>query len=184
VTTDGVAPRNLGGTELKRLHREWRRRQAGRLTLVLDAVGNPYNLGSILRSAAAYGVDQLWLVSTGITPTHPKVAKTALGSQRFCTWTQLDSITDALDAARAAGTVIVGLELADAAEPLFDLDLSGDVCLVVGHEDRGLSKVALSGCDRLGYLPLVGKIGSLNVAQATTAGLAEVRRQQWGSASS
>ena len=47
----------LDGTGMKRLHREWRRRTEGRLALILDGVGNPFNVGSIVRTAAAERVD-------------------------------------------------------------------------------------------------------------------------------
>ena len=53
--------RNLGSTELKRLHREWRRKADGRLALVLDSVATPANVGSILRTAAAMRVDDVWI---------------------------------------------------------------------------------------------------------------------------
>ena len=170
--------RNLSGTELKRLHREWRRRTDTRLALLLDGVQNPFNLGSILRSAAAYGVDHLWLVGSP-SPTDAKVQKTALGSQKFLQWTHCETSTDALAAARAAGYRVVGIELAQDAAPLQQIALDGDVCLAVGHEDRGLSKDLLAGADALAFLPQVGKIGSLNVAQATTVALWEARRADW-----
>ena len=63
--------------------------------------------------------------------------------------------------------------------PLFELDLAGDVCLVVGHEEHGLSKATLATCDRVGFVPLLGRVGSLNVATATALALYEVRRQEW-----
>lgn len=169
---------NLSGTELKRLHREWRRRTDDRLALLLDGVQNPFNLGSILRSAAAYGVDHLWLVGSP-SPNDAKVQKTALGSQKFLRWTHCDTSADALAAARADGYRIVGIELATGAAPLHELVLDGDVCLAVGHEDRGLSKDLLAGADALAFLPQVGKIGSLNVAMATTIALWEARRAEW-----
>ena len=172
--------RNLTGTELKRLHREWRRRTDARLALLLDGVQNPFNLGSILRSAAAYGVEHAWMVGSP-SPNDTKVQKTALGSQRFVRWTQCETSSEALAAARAAGYRVVGIELADGAVPLQELPLAGDVCLAVGHEDRGLSKELLTGVDALAFLPQVGKIGSLNVAMATTIALWEVRRDDWTS---
>jgi len=57
----------LGRTDLKRLHRSWRRRTEGRLGLILDGVANPYNLGTIARHAAAYRVERAWLVGDAST---------------------------------------------------------------------------------------------------------------------
>jgi tRNA (guanosine-2'-O-)-methyltransferase len=51
----------------------------------------------------------------------------------------------------------------------------------VGHEDHGVSAAALAACDEAAYLPLAGKVGSLNVATAVAIALYEVRRREWGS---
>jgi tRNA (guanosine-2'-O-)-methyltransferase len=169
----------LTGTELKRLHREWRRRTEGRLSLLLDSVQTPYNVGSILRTAAAYRVDHLWLVGATESPTHAKTQKTALGTQRYLTWTVVESIDDAVAEVHGAGYRLVGIELAEGAVPLHELVLPTDVCLAVGHEDRGLSKQCLSLCDDLAYLPQIGSVGSLNVATAASIALYEARRQEW-----
>jgi tRNA (guanosine-2'-O-)-methyltransferase len=169
----------LTGTQLKRLHRDWRRRTEGRLALLLDSVQTPYNVGSILRSAAAFRVDHLWLVGATESPSHPKTQKTALGSQRYVTWTVVESIDDAVAQVHDAGYRLVGVELAEGAVPLHEIDLPADVCLAVGHEDRGLSKDCLARCDDLAYLPQIGAIGSLNVATAASIALYEVRRQEW-----
>jgi tRNA (guanosine-2'-O-)-methyltransferase len=171
--------RTLGPTELKRLHRQWRRRTEGRVALVLEDVQNPFNVGSLVRSAAALGVDHVWAVGATPPPTGPKVSKTAMGTERYLTWTAVDDIAEAVDQAHADGYQVVGVELAEGAAPLHDLDLAGDVALVLGHEDRGLSRVALAACDAVGFIPLVGKVGSLNVATATGMALYEVRRQGW-----
>jgi tRNA (guanosine-2'-O-)-methyltransferase len=171
--------RNLGSTELKRLHRTWRDRSTARLSLLLDGVQTPYNVGSILRTAAAYRVEHLWLVDPTASPTDAKTQKTALGSQKYLTWTITASVTDAADAIAAQGYTLVGVELAEGAQPLFELDLRGDVCLAVGHEDRGLSAAGLAACTHIGYLPLVGRIGSLNVATAASMAMYEARRQAW-----
>lgn len=169
--------RNLTGTELKRLHREARRAMGSRVALVLEDVQNPFNVGAIVRTAAAMSVDHLWLV--GATPplSHPKVQKTALGTQRYLTWTTTDDVTGALTDVRGAGYSVLGIELAEGADRLADVELDGDVALVMGHEDRGLSKTALAACDRLAYIPQTGKIASLNVGTATAIAIYEMRRR-------
>jgi len=171
--------RNLGPTELKRLHRQWRRTDTPPLAMALDDVQGPFNVGAIVRTAAAERLSQLWLSGATPVPTHPKVQRTAMGCDRLVRWGHTDSIADALGAARADGLRVVGIELAETARPIFDLDLSGPVCLVVGHEDRGLSATALAGCDELGYIPQLGRVGSLNVAQAASIAIYEARRQAW-----
>jgi tRNA (guanosine-2'-O-)-methyltransferase len=170
--------RNLGGTDLKRLHRQWRRRTSARVALILEGVQSPFNVGSIVRTAAAMSVEQLWLVGDVPSPAGAKVQKTALGTHRYLTWTTT-GIDTATDSAREAGFSVVGVELAEGATPLHELDLAGDVCLVVGHEDRGLTREAHDRCDTIAFIPQLGKVGSLNVATAAALAIYEVRRQEW-----
>lgn len=176
--------RQLRGTDLKRLHRTWRRRSDHRLALLLDSVGNPYNVGAIVRSAAAFGVDALLAAGSSASPRAPKAAKTALGTERYLDFSEHATVADAAATARAAGYVVVGVELADPAVPLADLDLARDVCLVLGHEDHGVSPAGLAACDVIGYVPLVGKVGSLNVAAAAAIACYEARRQHWATGGS
>ena len=171
--------KQLDGTALKRLHREWRRRTTGRIAIILDGVGTPVNVGSIVRSAAAYGVDHLWCAAGSATPTSTGAAKTALGTDRYVPWEQVTTTLEAIEAARAGGYEIVALELTDDATPLHERAAAAAVCLVVGHEDHGLTKATLAACDRAAFLPMVGRVGSLNVATATAIALYELRRQEW-----
>jgi tRNA (guanosine-2'-O-)-methyltransferase len=171
----------LDPTGLKRLHREWRHRVNGRIALVLDSVQSPFNVGAILRTAAAYRVEHVWLTGSTPTPESSGVRKTALGTDRYLTITATERAIDALDAARTEGFRIVGVELADGALPIHDLKLGEAVCLVVGNEDHGISAAVLRACDDVAYLPQLGKVGSLNVATAASIALYEARRQEWGS---
>lgn len=167
--------RNLTSTELKRLHRTERRATQRRMALLTDGVSNPYNLGSILRTAAAFNCDHLWLVGAP-SPNDAKVNKTALGSQKFLTWTHCDSTAEAFSLASAAGYSLVGVELTETAVPLSTIEWADDCCLVLGHEDRGLSSEALQSLTTIGYIPQLGKIGSLNVAMAAGMAMYEFRR--------
>lgn len=167
----------LGPTELKRLHRDWRRRTDQRLALILDGVQNPYNIGSILRSAAAYRAETIWLAPPTLPVTHAKVAKTALGCERLVDTRTPETTAEALTEATEAGFTTVAVELTGAAVPLFDIKLGPAVCLVLGHEERGVHRDTLAAVDQVGFAPQLGKVGSLNVAQAATVALYETTRQ-------
>lgn len=169
----------LRPTDVKRLNRQWRRRTEGRLALLVESVTQPFNLGSILRTAAAFGVDQLWLTGNSADPGDPKVGKTALGTAAKVEHTRMASTADALAAARADGYRVVAVELASGALPLHAAPLDSDVCLAVGAEDHGCSPALLAGADAVTYVPQIGRVGSLNVAVATAIALAEARRREW-----
>ncbi|MGH9243551.1 MAG: TrmH family RNA methyltransferase [Acidimicrobiales bacterium] len=171
--------KQLDGTGLKRLHREWRRRTTGRVALLLDGVQQPYNVGAILRLAAAYRVEHLWLAGATAPPTAAGARKTALGADRYLTWTSTTDAVDAVHEAKADGWRVVGIELAQSARPIHEVSLLPAVCLALGHEDRGLSRAALAACDDVAFIPQLGRIGSLNVASAAAIALYEARRQDW-----
>jgi tRNA (guanosine-2'-O-)-methyltransferase len=165
VTPGGGDPapgrvRQLDGTGLKRLHRDWRRRTTGRVALLLDGVASPYNVGSILRTAAAERVEHVWFTTAGTDPSVASVGKTALGTERYLTWSVAPSGAEAAAEARAAGWLVVGVELAEQAVPLHEVDLrSRPVCLVVGHEDHGLAGATAAACDVLAFIPQLGRVG-------------------------
>ena len=171
--------KQLRPTEVKRLHRDWNRRSDGRLAVLLDAVQSPFNVGAIVRTAAAYRVEHLYLAGQTISPANPKSAKVSLGTERYLSWTVFERGADAADAAREEGYTVVGLELADAAVPLHQISAGNDVCLAVGNEDHGMSPATLAACDAVAFLPLLGRVGSLNVATATSIALYELRRRGW-----
>jgi tRNA (guanosine-2'-O-)-methyltransferase len=175
----GEAPRQLRPTEVKRLNREWRRSTEARLALLLDSVAQPFNVGSIVRSAAAFGASQLWLCGRTAPLSHPSVGKTALGTDRFlAAETELDPVA-AAKAARAQGLRVVAIELASGALPLHEAPLDGDVCLAIGNEDHGCTAALLAVADAVAYIPQPSRVGSLNVAVAAAVAMAEVRRREW-----
>jgi tRNA (guanosine-2'-O-)-methyltransferase len=172
-------PRQLRPTEVKRLNRAWRRATHARLALLLDSVTQPFNVGAMVRSAAAFGVERIWLCGNSALPDSPSAGKTALGTQRLLAWEHEPSSVAAAKAAAAAGLRVVAIELADGAVPLFEAPLSGDVCLALGNEDHGCSPALLAVVDAVGYIPQAGRVGSLNVSAAAAIALAEARRREW-----
>ena len=176
---DAKAPHQLRPVEVKRLNREWRRVSEARLALLLDSVGQPFNVGSIVRSAAAFGAEHLWLCGSTAPLSHPGVGKTALGTQRLVQASTEASALAAAKAASAAGLRVVAIELASGAVPLHEAPLDGDVCLAVGNEDHGCSAALLAAADAVAYIPQPGRVGSLNVAVAAAVAMAEARRRAW-----
>ena len=120
------APRQLRPTEVKRLNREWRRASDTRLALLLDSVAQPFNVGSIVRSAAAFGVEQLWLCGNTAPLGHPGVGKTALGTQRLVEATQEPNPVAAAKAAAAAGLRVVACGDPADAYAMIQLAVSSD----------------------------------------------------------
>jgi tRNA (guanosine-2'-O-)-methyltransferase len=171
--------RPLGPTEAKRLNRSWRQRTRSRVGLLLDSVSQPFNVGSIIRTAAAFGVERIWLCGDTAAPDHPQARRTALGTGRLVRFEREPAAGPAAAAAAAAGLTVVAIELAAGAVPLHEAPLDGDVCLALGHEDRGCSAALLAAADVIAYIPQPGRVGSLNVAAAAAIALAETRRREW-----
>jgi len=172
-------PRQLRPIDVKRLNREWRRRTEGRLALLLDSVGQPFNVGSIVRTAAAFGAEAIWLCGNTPDLDTPAVGKTALGTDRFLESYREPSPAAAAKQAAEDGFRVVAIELATGAVPLAEAPLEGDVCLAIGNEDHGCSPALLAAVNAVAYIPQTGRVGSLNVAVAAAIAMAETRRREW-----
>jgi tRNA (guanosine-2'-O-)-methyltransferase len=171
--------KQLDGTGMKRLHREWRRRTGGRLALVLDGVQGPFNVGAIIRTAAALRADHLWLAGARPVPGIRRWARPALGTERYLSWTVANGRRR-----RGRGGAGRGLpggrdRAGRGGHAAARAPARAATCLVVGHEDRGIPASTLDACDDVAYLPQLGKVGSLNVATAASIACYEVRRQEW-----
>ncbi|MEO3812542.1 RNA methyltransferase [Sphaerisporangium sp. B11E5] len=176
------ARRQLRQTDVKRLNRTWRRGTEKRLSVILESVTGPFNVGSIFRTAAAFGAERMWLAGNSTPPTNPKVQKTALGTDRLVPWEEAVPALDAVREAKQDGYTVIAVELTGDAVPLHQARLDRDVCLVLGSEDHGCSPAVLQAADEVIYIPQVGRVGSFNVGVAAAIVLAETRRQEWAAA--
>lgn len=171
--------RPLIGTELKRFVREYRRANPARRDLValLQSVEYPANVGSIFRLADGAGVREL--VLTGITPTPPNATIDKVGrfkSLRLPWRYEADPLV-AIDSLKGDGYRIVAVELTDDAVPYHQYDYPAKTCLVVGHEDHGVTKATLAACDAAVFIPMYGKGLSLNVHVALAVVLYHILHQ-------
>ena len=105
--------------------------------------------------------------------------RTALGTDRYVTATTVSPGVEAVSEAHADGFVVVGIELCDGAVPLHELDLPAMCAWSSATRTTGSARPALEACDHVAYLPMLGRVGSLNVATAAAIALYEVRRRAW-----
>jgi tRNA G18 (ribose-2'-O)-methylase SpoU len=143
------------------------------LIAVLDNIRSLYNVGSIFRTADAFGVDKIYL--SGYTPAPIKdrqkkeIHKTALGAEEFIEWEKSGQTWKLLDNLKKQRFYIVGLETDKKAINISDFKLpkiKKNIVLVVGNEVKGLSQQILRRCDKIIKIPMLGKKESLNVSVA------------------
>ncbi len=165
----------LGPTDIKRLNRSWRRRTEESVALMLCALSNPFNTGSIIRSAAVFGVDTLYLYGATPEVREASVQKMAMGTDKHLEIVRIEDIAQV----RKDGYSPVALELTADAVPLHEAKLSSPVCLILGNEAHGLPASIIAASDATVYIPQPGKVASLNVAVSAAVALHELRRREW-----
>lgn len=138
-----------------------------RLVMILPAVADPGNTGTLIRIADASGADAVVVCTGSVEVTNPKVVRATAGSLFHIPVFSGVTLENALDAAHAAGLNVIGADgLADMSvfDPSFPVDTP--TAWMFGNEARGLSDIERAACDSLASIPLYGKAESLNVAAA------------------
>ncbi len=140
-----------------------------KIVLVLDQVRSAHNVGSIFRTADAFGVEKIFLV--GITPTPENIAvkKTALGAENFVCWEKVEKIEDILFDLKKRGYRLIAVEQGEGAVLLssFTVEKKASYALIFGHEVVGVSKEGCHNSDVMVEIPQYGMKKSLNVSVAT-----------------
>ncbi|WP_433082347.1 23S rRNA (guanosine(2251)-2'-O)-methyltransferase RlmB [Dactylosporangium sp. CA-052675] len=148
------------------------------LLIALDGITDPRNLGAIIRSAAAFGADGVFLTerrSAAITAT---AWRTSAGAAARVKVAQVTNLTRALKQCQEEGFVVAGLD-ADGEASLYELEAAvGPLVVVVGSEGRGLSRLVGQTCDLRVGIPMVSDVESLNASVAAAVTLAEVSRRR------
>ncbi len=148
------------------------------LMVGLDGVTDPRNLGAVIRSAAAFGAQGVFVParrSAGVTAT---AWRTSAGAAARMPVAQVTNLTRSLKQAQQEGFIVVGLD-ADGETSLYDLEAAvGPLVVVVGSEGRGLSRLVGQTCDLRVQIPMLSEVESLNASVAAAVTLAEVARRR------
>ena len=145
--------------------------------LLLDELEDPHNLGAILRTADAVGVDGGLIPRRRSCPLSATVAKTSAGAVEYVPVARIGNIAQTIKDLKQEGFWIIGADM-DGTVDYFDADLTGATVLVVGNEGRGISRLVRESCDILVRIPMLGKINSLNVSVAGAVLMYESLRQR------
>lgn len=133
--------------------------------LALDQIQNPQNLGSLLRTAEAVGVQGVIMPLARAVGVTPAVVTSSAGASEHLLVAPVN-LSQAIATLKDAGAWVVGLENSANARPLGEVPLDGPLVIVVGSEGEGIRSLVRSACDFLLKLPMKGKIESLNAAVA------------------
>jgi 21S rRNA (GM2251-2'-O)-methyltransferase len=139
--------------------------------LALDEITDPQNLGSILRSAFFFGIDEVILCSKNSSPLNSVVSKASAGALEVMTIRSSSNLMRFLDESKLKGWQVVGTSVDESAVSLESLSLTQPTILVMGSEGHGLRPAVLSRCDQKVYVPgrraSSALVDSLNVSVAS-----------------
>jgi len=154
------------------------------LFLVLDCVQDPQNLGTLLRTAEAVGVEGVVIAKDRAAEITPAVVNVSSGATEHLQIAQVTNIARALQKLKESDIWVIGLDASPApgTQDYATVDLRGPLAIVVGSEGQGIRRLVRETCDILVKLPMHGAVSSLNAAVAGSIVLYETLRQRATSA--
>ena len=144
---------------------------------LLDNIEDPHNLGAIIRTAnlaGAHGVIIPKRRAVGLTAT---VAKTSAGAINYTPVARVTNLAATIEELKKCGIWFVCADMDG--EPMYRLDLTGPIGLVIGNEGEGVSRLVKEKCDFVASIPMKGEIDSLNASVAAGVLAYEIVRQRW-----
>ncbi len=146
--------------------------------IIADGIKDPHNLGAIIRTAEAMGVQGIVIPQRRAVGVNSTVMKVAAGALEHMAIARVVNLKGAIAQLKEAGFWIYGTA-AESSRLLHTIDFSGGIGLVIGSEGKGLSQLTQRSCDELVAIPLVGKTPSLNASVATAIAIYEIMRQRY-----
>lgn len=145
--------------------------------VILDHLEDPHNLGAIIRTCEAAGVDGIILPKDrGVTVT-PTVMKTSAGALENMNLVLVTNLVQTIETLKNKGYWVVGTALEDSVD-YRTIDYTGKIALVIGNEGSGMSRLVRESCDFVARIPMIGKVNSLNASVASGIMIYEVVRNR------
>ena len=145
--------------------------------VMCDEISDPHNLGAIIRTAECVGAHGVIIPkrrSAGLTAV---VDKASAGAAEHLPIARVANLSAVIETLKKAGVWVYGAA-AEGASPLWKTDLTGSICIVIGSEGDGISRLVREHCDVLVSIPMKGEISSLNASAAAAVLMYEALRQR------
>lgn len=146
--------------------------------VMLSSLQDPGNLGTIIRTSEAFGIDGLILSADCPDLTAPKVLRSTMGGVFRLPIRVVDSMEDEIARLRQQGFSVYATALSDKSVPITELSLEGKIAAVIGNEGNGLTQQVIDACTAQTIIPMAGKAESLNAAIAASIVIWEMCRKQ------
>ena len=140
----------------------------GERLVLIESVRDPSNVGAIIRSASALGVDRLIMSADCADVYHPRAVRASMGTLFDQRIDRVPSLAEAIEAIRQSGRRVFAAALREDAAILGELPLASGDCVVIGNEGHGLSGEVLDACDGCVIIPMTERAESLNAAVAAS----------------
>jgi 23S rRNA (guanosine2251-2'-O)-methyltransferase len=145
--------------------------------LILDRVTDVRNFGAIARTAECAGIDAIVIGEKGSAPITSDAMKTSAGALNHLAICREKDLKHTLRYLRDSGIRVVACT-EKTTNKIYDVDLKGPVAIILGSEEDGVSDELIRAADELAMIPMMGKIGSLNVSVAAGVAVYEVVRRR------
>ena len=140
--------------------------------VMLDHLEDPHNFGAIIRTCEALGADGIIIPNDRSVSVNGTVVKTSVGAISNIKIIRVSNLTSCINKLKAIGYWIVGTDMNG--EDYTKIDYRMPVCLVIGNEGKGMSKIVTDNCDYIATIPMEGKVNSLNASVSLAIVLSEI----------
>ncbi len=135
--------------------------------VILDQMSDPQNIGAIIRSAAAFGINKLILPSDNAPDENAVIAKAACGCLELMQIAKVTNIKNTIDKLKKMGFWIVGLD-ANGKGNINDIAGIDKLAIIIGSEGKGMRRLTSQTCDFLVKIPISQQVESLNASNAAS----------------
>lgn len=146
------------------------------LIVMLDHLEDPHNFGAIIRSCEALGVDGIIIPNDRAVDINGTVIKTSAGAIQYMKIAKVSNLVNTIKVLKDKGYWIIGTDMNGTSYN--DMKYDMPICLFIGNEGKGMSRLVRESCDYVVSIDMVGKTNSLNASVATGIMMAKIQNSR------